>query len=83
MKKTYVKPTINLESFVLTQSIAHNCGDNLDFGLATLKYHGQCGWKLGEGATMFTAGSVCNVPTPDTDLLCYNNPGGGYNIFNS
>lgn len=90
MKKTYVKPTINLESFVLTQSIAHDCGDNLTFSYATLKYKGSCGWDLtglgdpNSGMVLFMNDqSVCSLPTASIEGVCYNNPQGGYNVFNS
>ncbi|MBE5956523.1 MAG: hypothetical protein E7253_08725 [Lachnospiraceae bacterium] len=87
MKKEYTKPVIILENFSMTQSIAHNCGEALDFDLATLKYKSTCGWDDGSGNIIFTSSnSGCAFPD-DTDspedLVCYNNPSGGYNIFNS
>jgi len=52
MKKEYTKPVIILENFSMTQSIAHNCGDNLIFDYATLKYKGSCGWDDGSGVVL-------------------------------
>ncbi|MBE5957110.1 MAG: hypothetical protein E7253_11765 [Lachnospiraceae bacterium] len=89
MKKEYTKPVIILENFSMTQSIAHNCGDNLIFDYATLKYKGSCGWDDGSGVVLFTsANTACTFADDDeSDNLpgtaCYNNPEGGFNIFNS
>lgn len=96
MKKYYTKPVLMMEDFTLSQSIAHNCGKNLDFSLATLKYKGSCGWDLmwdgvvdknvqdTDGDVLFLDGqNVCSFKTESFDGICYNNPAGGYNIFNS
>ena len=37
MKKAYKKPVLLVECFTLSQTIAHNCGENLDFSMGTLK----------------------------------------------
>lgn len=97
MKKIYTKPVLNMEDFTLSQSIAHNCGKLLDFNQATLKYKSTCGWDLMEDGTvtqqpsapdsdvLWMSSSICGRVTTDDNygIVCYNNPGGGYNVFNS
>lgn len=89
MKKTYTKPVLMMEDFTLSQSIAHNCGKNLDWEQATLKYRGSCGWDLDglkdtAGDVLFMdTHSVCTLQTHEASLVCYNNPEGGWEIFNS
>lgn len=90
MKKVYTKPVLMMEDFTLSQSIAHNCGDNLDWNHASLKYKGSCGWDVDQdkGTTYdvyFMDGqNVCSIPTlGEVEGACYNNPNGGFNIFNS
>ena len=81
MKNTYTKPILVMESFVMSQSIAHNCGDSLDFSQATLKYKSTCGWDSGVGIVFTETNTVCKLV--DGEAVCYNNPDGGINIFNS
>lgn len=89
MKKKYTTPVLMMESFTLSQSIAHNCGQNLVFDNATLKYKSTCGWdvdgdKTSTGDIVFMDDNICTYLTESVDgLVCYNNPEGGYNIFNS
>lgn len=85
MKSTYTKPVLVMESFVMSQSIAHNCGDQLNFGQATLKYKSSCGWDTGIDI-VFTQSNVCTGEVITENQLtgvCYNNPEGGFNVFNS
>ena len=83
MKRVYEKPVLYIERFTLTQSIAHNCGDNLDFGMGTLKTKESCGWDVG-GVVIFVEGNEnCIFPTEYLEGVCYNAPDGGYNVFNS
>lgn len=94
MKKVYTKPVLVMDDFTLSQSIAHNCGHQLDFKQATLKYKDSCGWDLGidgvyeKGGSdiLWVGGESCSIPTDATVSgagVCYNNPEGGFNIFNS
>ena len=89
MKKVYTKPVLVMDDFTLSQSIAHNCGHNLYFNQATLKYKGSCGWDPApnNGTDMdvyFMDGqNVCKLPTLDVEGACYNNPECGCYIFNS
>ena len=89
MKQTYVKPVLVMENFTLNQSIAHNCGDNLDFSQGTLKDKSTCGWIIGDvdynGTvdTVFMSRPSCSILTENYEGVCYNNPEGGYNVFNS
>ena len=85
MKNQYVKPVLVIENFTLSQSIAYNCGKNLNWNQATTKDVNSCGWETGfPGDVVFMAPSnVCNVKDEDFDGVCYNNPDGGINVFSS
>lgn len=88
MKRNYVKPVLIKETFTLSQSIAHNCGKNLNFDHATLKSKSSCGWDLDgndntKGDILFASSGVCAIVTEYFYGVCYNNPEGGFNIFNS
>lgn len=93
MKKVYKKPTIAIESFALTQSIAVSCGytDDQFQGHPTQADKPVCGWDNGWGM-----GEVYwNTSYPDTDCnintsedagvgeVCYNEPNGAATIFAS
>lgn len=83
MKKAYEKPLLYIERFTLTQTIAHNCGENLDFTMGTYATKETCGWDVG-GIIIFMEGNPgCLFPTKEFGGVCYNAPGGGYNVFNS
>lgn len=94
MKKTYTKPVLHMEDFTLSQSIAHNCGDNIKhmWGQATLKYKSTCGWDtqvdldgVNGNDIIFVNSGGCKDPIGENDWegVCYNNPDGGLNVFNS
>ena len=88
MKQKYTKPVLTKESFALSQSIAKNCGKMLDFDHATLADSSNCGWDLdGSRGTntdvIFMEASVCAIKTLYFNGVCYNNPAGGFNVFNS
>lgn len=93
MKKVYTKPVLVMDDFTLSQSIAHNCGDNIKdiWNQATLKYKGSCGWDTmidadGNGVTdIIFVNDKCNTVIGADEFVgvCYNNPEGGWNIFNS
>lgn len=82
MKKQYKKPILCVERFVLTQTIAHNCGHNLDFSMGTLKTKESCGWNVG-GFELFIDPKICDYAMDGFFGACYNAPEGGYNIFQS
>lgn len=82
MKKAYKKPVLLVECFTLSQTIAHNCGENLDFSMGTLKTKESCGWKMGE-IVIFKEFPVCQWLLEESDGVCYNAPAGGFNIFQS
>ncbi len=88
MKQKYVKPVLIKETFALSQSIAHNCGKNLDFSHATLKSTVSCGWDIDgrdttPGDILFYNSGACVIKTQYFQGVCYNNPEGGFNVFNS
>lgn len=82
MKKAYTKPVLIVERFTLSQTIAHNCGKNLDFSMATLANKKDCGWNIG-GIEVFMDTTICDVYVEEIDGVCHNAPEGGYNVFNS
>ena len=83
MKKAYQKPMLIVERFTLSQTIAHNCGKNLDFSMATHATIETCGWDIG-GFEIFMDGTICDNVLGDFDgIACYNAPANGYNVFNS
>ena len=82
MKRVYEKPVLYIERFALTQSIAHNCSGNLDFGMGTLKTKESCGWDVG-GIEIFMDPNICDFPTEEFQGVCYNAPSGGTIVFNS
>lgn len=89
MKKTYTKPSIQIEKFCLSQSIASGCGASSDSTLGRPS-HGDkatCGWDMGNLVVWTGDGSSgCNWPwgvDERFDSVCYNNPNGGMTIFGS
>lgn len=82
MKRAYGKPALCIERFTLTQTIAHNCGENLDFSMATHGTKETCGWDVG-GIEIFMNPLICDWPVKEYEKVCYNAPAGGYNVFNS
>lgn len=83
MKKAYRKPLLIVERFTLSQTIAHNCGDNLDFGMANYATKETCGWKIAEGMIIFMDDKNCTHLTEYFAGICYNAPAGGQSVFNS
>lgn len=82
MKRAYGKPVLCIERFTLTQTIAHNCGENLDFSMATHGTKETCGWDIG-GLEIFMDFSICDQPVSEWEGVCYHAPEGGRNVFNS
>lgn len=82
MKRRYKKPTLIVESFMLSQTIASNCGENLDLGMATMGTKETCGWDIG-GIEIFMDPAVCDLPTEFFEGVCYHAPEGGMNVFGS
>ena len=75
MKENYVKPMIFCENFMLSQTIARNCGDDhtSTFGESNHYSETACQWKVDETIMIF-ANNGCNYPTEemyqgDPDLL--------------
>lgn len=88
MKQTYVRPTISVERFSLTQNIAFGCAPhNDDWGHCNHWSKDTCGWMLPDGQTIaWLAAPACNDLYGIEDEIngvCYNNPGGGMTIFGS
>lgn len=88
MKKTYTKPRIAIENFVLTQNIAVSCGykDEDFLGWPTHGDKEKCGWNNGIGEVYWTAKPACSDSySPDLVVgeVCYNSPAGVATIFAS
>lgn len=82
MKRVYGKPVLCIERFTLSQTIAHNCGENLDFSMATHGTKETCGWDI-DGNEIFMNPLICDWPVKEWEGVCYNAPAGGLNVFNS
>ena len=83
MKSKYVKPTLAVEMFSLTQSIARDCGDSIPKSQLTSNDIHSCAWDLGGGATVFIPGPNCVIDGTTMEYVCYNNPSEGNLIFRS
>lgn len=88
MKQKYTKPVLIKETFTLSQSIANNCGRMLNFDQATMADRSNCGWDVdGNHHTItdviFMEARACTIKTLYFNGVCYNNPAGGFNVFNS
>ena len=80
MKKTYTKPQICFESFVMNTNIAGSC--ELDTPLPS--YEANCGYPT-RGGVVFVEGTQCTTYPPDGmhDGFCYHVPIESKNLFNS
>lgn len=85
MKKQYSKPGIIIENFELSQYIAYGCGaaHKSEFGGPLIKTKEECAWGDPFGDKLFIDMNICDNDPGDTAGVCYNNPEGGMNIFNS
>lgn len=88
MKKTYTKPRVAIENFVLTQNIAVSCGykDEDFLGWPTQGDKESCGWNNGIGEVYWTEKPACSGNySPDLVIgeVCYNSPAGVATIFAS
>jgi len=90
MKQKYVKPSIIVERFALTQSIASGCGTSATntLGKPMQWSKSTCAWDVG-GIIMFlnTMADICEDERVDSENMevngyCYNNPDGSM-IFSS
>lgn len=93
MKQTYEKPMISIEYLTLSQSVATGCGaaaGGNSLGGPDQWTKETCAWCVGDEKFFYTVG-ICgetedDVLPPEFDDIggvCYNNPEGGNNIFNS
>lgn len=94
MKMKYTKPSIAVELFSLTQSIAVGCtAFDKNMGEPTHRTKYDCGWSDPAGEVLWDTEVKCHVESDmdetlqPTDVpvagLCYNNPDGSFVIFNS
>lgn len=90
MKRKYTKPSLVMERFEMTQSIAAGCSaaSSSTVGDPNIWSKTDCGWAVGSDVIwdMDVTGSKCNFDWDlDADFsgICYNNPNGGQSIFGS
>ena len=90
MKKTYVKPALAVESFVLSQSIAAGCGaagSGWELGKPNQSSIQSCGWNVDEIIIWLEGRNVCTdmqlPPETGYEGVCYHTPESGLNIFGS
>ena len=83
MKAKYVKPTLSVEMFCLTQSIARDCGDSIPQSQLTSGDPHTCCWDMGGGNTVFIVNQHCKIDGTKMEYICYNNPSEGNFIFRS
>ncbi len=90
MKESYVKPSIYMESFALSQTIAKSCtfahtgtlGESNHYNEAT------CEWTVGGQVYFLTSNTDCANAFPEGEdfeigAYCYNNPDGQGSVFSS
>lgn len=89
MKKEYSKPGIIIEDFNIIQNVSlGSCGitHETQFGSPTHWNNKECGWQDNLGSVYWVSKPACETTIPENtpiDGVCYNNPGGGMNIFGS
>lgn len=87
-KRPYQKPCLLVEDLALAQSIAAGCSAGTG-SQTNLNSAETCYWDDGAGLVYFSSASVCQELLSQAEfdamasLFCYNNPDGGYHIFNS
>lgn len=91
MKMAYVKPSMIVERFTLSQSIAAPCTAASDpsklYGDPNQQTRSTCQWVYGDDI-LFTAGNTkgCNLELSegvDVGIFCYNNPDPDLAVFGS
>ena len=83
MKNKYVKPTLSVEMFSLTQAIARDCGDSIPKSQLTSNDPNSCAWDLGGNNKVFIVNQHCTIDGNTMEYVCYNNPSEGNYIFRS
>lgn len=95
MKMEYVKPSILVERFTLSQNIAAACNaaadDSRPYGDPNTWNKNTCTWSY-QGDILFTntttdpLGGSCNVVVgegAEVGIICYNNPNPNLQLFGS
>ena len=90
MKQVYSKPTLIMESFVMTQSVANECNvvpNGGSLGRPGFADKAVCGWNLGNMVLFIDSPDVnCSMdvgPNDEVFGMCYNNPNPDNAIFGS
>lgn len=79
MKKSYVKPQVCFESFLLSASIAVDCGIRNPL----LSENAQCAFDDNGKRVFLSVENGCRYEPDNNFKYCYDNPGGALKIFNS
>lgn len=89
MKMEYVKPSLIVERFTLSQSIATACTAADDpskpYGDPNQQSINTCSWNY-NGDVIFADDHICKIVLADKgsfDLICYNNPNPDLVVFGS
>ena len=93
MKESYVKPSIYMESFALSQTIARSCSFAHTGTLGESNHYNEstCTWKVGDEIYFLDSNSACSqednqIPAGmdvPVGAACYNNPDGPGSVFSS
>ena len=85
MKETYVKPSIVIERFSLTQNIASGCGViDSSLGMPGQADKNTCAWLVGGVVKIFVAQPTCTQLADayeDVNGICYNAPNSSVVVF--
>lgn len=89
MKQKYVKPTLIVERFTLTQSIATSCGAPGGTGFGPNHANAiNCTWSAYDVEFFITSNNCYEGPESNEDIFeldgyCYNNPTDQFAMFSS
>jgi len=86
MKKTYVKPEIAIESFMMTQSIARYCDGHNNVGYGNHYNPASCTFSNWMEDDINFSEAPCTLIIPEgtpVEGVCYQNGAAGMNIFAS
>lgn len=85
MKKTYVKPEAFCEEYMLSTSIAGNCGIEHVYGQTNKSDYNNCYYRIGLDYLFTTPEIECDTfPAYDGDkIICYHEPVESSKVFSS
>ena len=83
MKATYTKPLLAVELFSFAQTTTRDCADYIPANKVNTADINSCEWDIGNGMTVFAAGTDCKLDGEQLGYACYNNPSEGNYMFRS